>query len=288
MKGLSAERTGELVLLLGAIIWSVFPVLTQITYSYLGPITSLAWTTFIALIFFFWVSVVRKSWVNIFKKDILFSLLMVAAINGIFFYLLFFIGLQYTSAGNAAIVATLEIFFTYLFFNIWRKEFISFSHIVGMLLMFVSAVVILSPGLGSFQKGDLLILLAVSIAPLGNLFQKKLRTKMNSEQILFYRTLIASVFLFTYAFFVGETITVVPTAVWPILLFSGVILFGLSKIMWVEGLHRVSVTKAISINSISPIFTIFFALVILKELPTLAQLISVPLALGGIYLLTRN
>ncbi len=288
MNQLSTERKGEASLFLGAIIWSFFPIITLLSYAGLEPITSLAWSTLISFILFTSLSVIRKSWVNIFKKEILLPILGVAAIHGILVYFLFFIGLQYTTAGNAAVVSTLEILFSYLFFHVFRKEHIDFSHRVGIILMSLSALVILSPNFESLQKGDLLILLAMAISPLGNLFQKRLRSKISTEQILFYRALIASFFLFGAAYLFGEKVVIPTLDIWPILIISGILLFGLQKILWVEGIHRVGVTKAVSITSISPIFTLIFAYFILGDVPTTIQLISVPLAVIGILFLTRN
>ncbi|KKT23911.1 MAG: hypothetical protein UW07_C0020G0011 [Candidatus Nomurabacteria bacterium GW2011_GWF2_43_8] len=288
MGKLSPEKLGESSVMLGSLIWSFFPILTILSYSGLEPVTSLAWTTLISILFFFIISLARNSWESIFRKDVLLSVLGVTFINGILFYALFFIGLKYTTAGNAAIVATMEILFSYLFFNVWRKEYIDSKHIIGVVLMFLSAVIILSPNISSFQTGDLLILLAVFIVPLGNLLQKNLRAVVTSDQILFYRTLIATPFLFLLAYILGEQVVIPSGSTWIFLLINGLVLFGLSKILWIEGIFRISVTKAISISGFSPIFTLIFAFFILKNIPSAVQLIAAPLAMAGIYLLTRK
>jgi drug/metabolite transporter (DMT)-like permease len=289
MKKISNERKGEVSVLAGCVIWSLFPVLTILSYTGFEPITSLAWTTLFSLVFFLIIAIIRNSWINIFKKEIFFLILGVAIINGILYYVLFFIGLKHTSAGNASIIATMEILFSYLFFNVWRKEYIHIQSIIGVILMLGSALIVLSPNFSSFRVGDFFILLAVFIVPIGNLFQKKLRTYINSEQILFYRTLIATPFLFMIAYLFKEQITMVGwdnTTI--ILLINGVIMFGFSKILWLEGIFRISITKAISMSNISPIFTLLFSYLILKDNPTIIQLIAIPLALIGIYFLTKK
>lgn len=287
MNNLSKERVGEVSVLSAAVLWSLFPILAILSYSGLGPVMSLAWTSLLSLFFFAGMATVRASWVNIFRKDIFLPLLGVALVIGVLFYALFFFGLKYTSAGNAGIIATFEILFTFLFFNIWRKEFIDTKHIVGAFLMLVSAAVILSPNFSHVEPGDFLIMAAVSIAPFGNLLQKQLRAKISSEQILFYRTLFATPVLFALAYFSGETMKIPATEIWLVLLINGVVLFGFSKILWIESIHRIGVTKSISLQSVSPVFTLLFAFLILKDVPTVAQIIAVPLAIGGIYFLTR-
>jgi drug/metabolite transporter (DMT)-like permease len=283
----STEQQGETYIILGAILWSLFPVVTLLTYRSLGPLSSLAWTTLVSAIFFFCVSSLKKSWKSVFRKDILLPLALVTLLLSIIFYPLFFFGLQHTSAGNAAIVATLEILFTYLFFNVWKKEFFSLTHIVGALLIGLSGVIILSPQFETVRQGDLLILLAVMTAPFGNFYQKRLRETLPAEQILFYRTLIACPVLFLLAYWFEGSLHYPAPLGWLLILGSGICIFGLSKIFWIEGIFRISVTKAIALSSISPVLTLIFAFLILGDYPTLTQISAVIPAVMGVYFLTR-
>jgi len=287
MKNLSQERVGEITILSSSVLWSLFPILTVLSFVGLGSITALAWTTAISLVFFFVLAVVRRSWVNVFKKELLIPLLSIAAINGVIFYALFFLGLEHTSPGNAAIIGTMEILFTFLFFNVWKKEGISRNNMMGVVLMFASAIIIFLPNFYGFQIGDLLILLAVFIVPLGNHLQKKVRSVLKSEQILLCRTIIATPFLFLLAHMLGETIVFPTGSTWIVILINGIILFGITKIMWVESIFRIGVTKSISLSSMSPIFTIILAFFILGDDPTLIQLVAVPFAIAGVLLLTK-
>lgn len=287
IKNLSQERIGEMTVMSSAVIWSLFPILTILSMTGLGPITALAWTTAVSLVFFFIVAIVRRSWVNIFRKDILLPLLAIAAITGVFFYVMFYIGLQHTSAGNGAIIGTLEILFSFLFFNVWRKESISKGNIAGVLLMFIGAIIILSPNFSGLQLGDLFILIGVFIVPLGNHFQKSIRSIITSEQILFFRTLIATPVLFLLAHILGETLVIPMGNMWLVIIINGLVLFGVTKIMWIESIFRIGVTKSISLSSVSPIFTIIFAFLILGDKPTWIQIAAVPFAVAGVLLLTK-
>ena len=63
-------------------------------------------------------------------------------------------------------------------------------HVVGVLFMVIGVIIIFSPNFRQFQICDLLILLD-RIAPLANFFQRRARTKVSSESILFIRTAIS-------------------------------------------------------------------------------------------------
>ena len=119
---MSQEKIGEISVLSSSVLWALFPILAILSYSGLSPIASLSWTTLLSFFFFFGVAIYRSSWVNIFTKEIFFLLLSVTIILSVLFYTLFFFGLQYTSAGNAGIIATFEILFSFIFFNMWKKE----------------------------------------------------------------------------------------------------------------------------------------------------------------------
>lgn len=69
------------------------------------------------------------------------------------------------------------------------------------------------------------------------------------------------------------------------LLINGLFLFGLGKVLWIEGIHRISVTKANALSAISPLLTLFFAFLFLGQHPTGWQLTAfVPMFFGVILL----
>ena len=62
---------------------------------------------------------------------------------------------------------------------------------------------------------------------------------------------------------------------------------GFSKVIWIESIHRIRISKTISLSSVSPSFTLFFAFLILGDIPTVWQLIGIVPMLLGVYVLTR-
>jgi len=73
----------------------------------------------------------------------------------------------------------------------------------------------------------------------------------------------------------------------PLILLSGIIIYHFSKLMWYEGIKRIDVTKATSISlGASPILSIIFSIILLKEIPTIFQIIGFVLILIGIFTIT--
>jgi len=287
---MNSERQGELIIFSGALLWSLFPVLTIISLKNIPALISLGWCTLFATIFFAVILSIKKKWPEVINKEARKDILLTTLILGIFYYLFYFYGLKYTSAGNAALIATTEIFFSWLFFQIWRKDNFPGTHLIGAFLMLIGAIIVLYPNTYKFQIGDILILSASLIAPLGNFFQKRARQKISSESILFVRCFISTIaiFILAYATHADFSSLNFKSLAFLLLIINGVFMFGLLKILWVEGIHRLSVTKAISLSSISPLLTLFFAWLFLQDIPTKFQLLSIIPILLGIFLLSKN
>ena len=286
---LSQERKGEVMVIAANILWSFFPIITLLTYSFVSPLFSLAWSTFFAAVFFAVILTLRKTWKDFKNISALKDMLMTALFIGILFYGLYFWGLQYTTAGNASIISLMEIFFTFLLFNVWKKEYMSIKHIIGALLMIVGAIIVLIPEKFSFYSGDFIILIAILFGPIGNYFQKKARKQVSAEAIMFTRSMVTFPCIFLFAYITMDTIGIsgIKESLL-LLLLNGIIFLGFSKILFIESIHRISVTKAISMEGLNPLLTLFFAFFILGEIPTVFQFLSfIPLFIGLI-LLTSN
>lgn len=286
---LDQEKRGEIIIFLEAFLWSLFPIITILSFKNISPLISLGWSTLFATIFFAIILTIKGKWKEIKNKEALKDILLVTFFLGILYYLLYFFGLRYTSAGNASLIALTEIFFSFLFFHIWRKDYISFNHIMGAILILIGAFIILYPNFSEFHLGDILILTAAFIAPFGNFFQQRARKKASSESILFIRSLISAPVIFLFAYLSQADFAIVDFKKAVIfLIINGFFILGLSKILWIEGIHRISVTKANALNCMAPLLTLLFAWPLLHNIPTMFQLFSFAPMFFGVILLGKN
>jgi len=284
---LSQEQEGEIIIFGKAVLWSLFPIMTTLTYSSLSPLASLSWTTVFAALFFGIILTIRKKWGEIKNISAMKDIAMAALLIGICYYGFMFWGIQKSSPGNVSIIALSEIFFSFLFFNMWKKEYFDRKHILGAIFVIAGAIIVLLPQELALGKGDSLILIATMFAPFGNFFQKRARKKVSTEMIMFLRSLFIIPFFFGASYLLGEMASAetLKTSLW-FLIINGMVLMGIAKILLIEGIHRISVTKAISMSSISPLFTMIFSYFILKDMPTTWQLLSFIPMFIGVMLLT--
>lgn len=284
---IAEHHLGDFYVYLGALLWAIFPIITVLTYSTVAPLPSLALSTFFAALFFGMLITVHHRWRELFNGEAIKDIFYTTIFIGVGFYFFIFMALRHTSAGNVSLLSLLEILFSYLFFNIWKKEEYSAKHILGSLLMMIGGMIVLLPNATTLNIGDILVIPGVMLAPIGNYFQRRARSKVGSETIMFVRSALTVPIVLGLALLIGQTFTLanVSGSLW-FLLINGVILLGFSKILWIEAIHRVSITRANALSSISPIFTLLFAYLFLEQYPTLFQLASLIPLIMGLYLLT--
>ena len=285
-KNISETRKGEIYVLLGDVIEGFLPILTVFTYATLRSFASLALSTFIASLFFGVIVLYRWDW-SVLRNHVFWRHVFgLTLFTGVLFWGLYFAGLEYTTPGNASIIILFQVFASFVFFNLYRQEHISGSHKIGAILMVVGAFIILIRDFSGLNWGDILILCASVCAPIGNYFMQEARKIGPSVMILFLRSAITCLtfFVLTFIFVMTPTLDQIRVAL-PFLLISGFASFGLHKLLWIEAIHRIPVTKAAALLSVIPFVTLIFSWPLLHQAPNVWQLTSlVPFILGTLLL----
>lgn len=282
---MTKEREGEVMMVLLSVIESWFPILSIITIGYVGALFSYSAVLLIALLFFF-LMMLRNGRLSELRNRAAYKDLLLTSVSITLLYVLVFMGMRYTTAGNMAVIIFTQLFFSYLYFNLFGHEKLTLIHTFGALLMAVGALGILWPDEVHFNQGDLLILLAAMLSPYANLFQKRARSYCSTETILTVRSILALpvIVLLACCFEPLASLTAWANAL-PYLAVIGIVIFGFSKILWIEALHRISITKVSALLALVPMLTLLFAYLYLGEVPSVQQLVAtLPIILGGLIL----
>jgi len=283
---LTTSQKGEIYALTLTVIEAWFPIFAFFTATALGGLHAYFYSLALSVVFL-------AVWWWIRKKQ--YEIKITAAYKDLtsFFitvlFVLTFIGLQYTSVNNVAILLFLQILFSYLFLSYKPEERLTIKQTFGALLMTIGALLILFPEEFKLQLGDALVLMAAMIAPIANLYQKRARARVSSETILLVRSAIALPFLYILA------ITFEPSVSWSQLqsqwlwlLLTAFLAFFIGKILWVEAIHLLPITKVNALFAFAPLMTMILSYLFLNEVPTAEQVFGIVPILVGSYLITRN
>jgi drug/metabolite transporter (DMT)-like permease len=284
---MTKTREGEWLMLAISVLEGLFPVLSLFSIALIGALYTYGFVLLFATILLFLIVIQKRLTHQLFYRPAQKDLLLTTLYIGLLFTLIF-LSLRYTSASNVAVILFLQLLFSYLYFNVFGKERMTRLHSIGALLMGLGAVVVLLPDRLQVNGGDGLALLAAAIAPVANVYQKRAREYVSTITILTYRNLLALPFIFIAAYTVEAPFTQADLmAALPYVIGIALLVYVLAKIFWIEALHRISITKMSAMLALIPLFTMFFAFLLLDEIPSLRQMVGIaPILLGG-YLLTR-
>lgn len=283
-----SQLKGEAYTLLLSIIEAHFPIFAFFTVVALGALHAYFYSLIVAAILLVTWFLIRGKLSELKRTDAYKNLALTSLFITSLFSLIF-LALQTTSPSHVAIILFLQVLFSYLFLGRKPGETLSKGHLMGVMLMTLGAIIILFPNKFTLNLGDGLALLAAIIAPFANLYQKRARASVSSETILMVRTLIALPFIYLLALYFEP----VPSwqmiqSQWLWLVLTGGLVFFVSKMLWVEALHLLPITKVNALYAFSPLLTLLLAYWYLDEMPTWAQILGgVPIVIGS-YFITQK
>jgi drug/metabolite transporter (DMT)-like permease len=284
---MTREREGELLMLGLSILESWFPILSIVAMSYVGALHTYMYSLIIALFFYLAIMYKRQRFAELKNraayKDLLLTTFWITLI-----FIFIFIGMRYTTAGNMAVIVFLQVLFSYLYFNVFGKEQMTAMHLIGAIIMVIGALIILIPDDMRFNRGDLLILASAAMAPIVNLYQKRAREYCSAETILGFRTVVGFPFVALLAYFLEPSVSYENfMSALPYLFLIATGVYVAAKIMWIEALNRITITKLSAMLAMLPVFTLIFAYFYLDEVPQIRQMMGILPVLAGGYLLTK-
>lgn len=168
--------------------------------------------------------------------------------------------------------STFPIFITFIepyFF----KEKIKSSDIISAIIIFTGILLVIPKFEIDSMIGVLWGILSGFTYAILSILNKKYVMEYSSITIAFYEQIIATIILFPF-FFIQKPIFSNRDIV--LLLILGVIFTGISHLLFINGLKNIKAHTAGIISSLEPVYGIFFAALLLKEIPSIREI------LGGI------
>lgn len=216
------------------------------------------------------------------------DILLVGLLGSVLAPIAYFLGLSWTLAVNATLLAHLQPLLVSILGFIFLREKIWRNDIIGGLMIGFAAILITSRSIENLAAlrfgnlGDIVVLLATLCWAMAAIPGKRLTKVAGSALIVGYRFLVASVFFLPMLIALNQLVI---ESVYQLAL--GVIA-GLGYIFYYEGLKRVKASHVALTELSSPFFTAILAWFILGEYLTMMQIVGAMLLFSGLILLTQR
>jgi len=268
-------------------MWTVETVLGKLLFQSLTFIQITASEVFFAALTTLIYGLARRELVKFNRKNVG-RLLVLGLVGTVFAPLMYFLGLTYTFAVNASLIAHLQPLFIAIFgFYFLNEKLHKHDLIAGILIIFAAVIItsrtadnLISFKVGNF--GDLIVFFAMLSWAIVAVPGKQLTREMSSALIVCSRFLIASAAFIPILLCLNQFAV---SSIYQVLLGLSV---GLGYIFYYEGLKRVKASQVALAELSSPFFTMVFAWYFLGEVVTPIQMIGVILLILGLYILTQE
>ena len=283
------ENKGVILALLSAALWGVFPVMVSRGAHYISPLMFAAISTLLAAAGSFVYTVYKSKLGELGNKEAYTSLLMVTVCIVIIPYVLLFIGASKTSGINTSLLLLSEIIFTLIFTPLIGEK-TTREKLIGAAGVFIGALLILYNGNFRLNIGDIMVIASTATYPIGNFYAKKALNRVSPSTILFVRFFLGGLFILSLAMFSEAPSSLLHIIVtdWPTLLFTGLILLGVGKIVWYEALGRLDISKAVSLGLTFPLFSLIILVGIFKETISHYQWLGIGAMMVGVLFSIRR
>lgn len=270
-----------LVLLLGMVLWGLFPIITHRFVSSLDPMLLVSISTLTASIPFFVLLIVKKEMGQFFSLKNLRTLLGVAFFTAAGQGLLF-IGTKLTSGTNTGLLLQVEPIYSLILGTVFLGEILKKGQIGATLAMVIGAVTIVYKGGVNINSGDMLILLSPLMFQISHLIGKKLlNKKIDVNLILASRQFYGGTMLLIFTFLTNRSAIVlfninVITTGFILGIFTAVV-----ALCWYSSIKKVPVSVASSFIPITALVSLAASAIFLREVISVQQLVGFFFIVGG-------
>jgi len=274
-----------------AILGGLLPSISKPLLVLVNPLLFTGIVTFAPAILFTPVSIQSKENKHIRKQG--YAILAVSAIaSGLVAPYIYFVGLEQSTASDAALLGNGEMVFTVLIATLFFGERLSRKGFFALTLLAIGIVAVItdfqfSSSLSFTAPGHILILAATFLWGVDNNVTSAITERVNVARIIQIKSIISGAGLFLIAFLLHDLVVKNPSDLLYVFIF-GVFVFSGTAFLSIQSLKRLGAITTTIVFPITSVFGLIFAYILLGENITFLQVGSVIIILFGIYLLTRK
>jgi drug/metabolite transporter (DMT)-like permease len=231
---------------------------------------------------------------NINRKDYL-LIFIVAILGAAIAPALYFLGLQNTSASDAALLVNGEIIFSIIFaLLIFKNERLKPIGYMSIILVIIGIIVVTTnlqfdkSSLSKVNYGDILIIGAAILWAVDNNISKVITQRVDIIKLIQLKSLIGGSMLIAFAILILNVPLLINLSQIPYIILLGIVGFAVSLYFFLYSLKILGTIRTIIIFSMSSVFGLIFAFIFLNEPISMYQIIAAVAMLAGIYTVNRK
>ena len=277
---------------LGALIlWGSSFVAIKFAYTTYPPLTLAVARFVVASLILGALTLLPQNRVRLQKKDIF--TVAICGLTGIMLYaVLQNIAMQWTSASSATLIIASYPIITLLMESLIYKKKLSAIKIVAILIAIVGVVILSYVKSESRVEGELLGIILLIIAGVAwavyNFMMKRVVNHYPPITLLFYTTLIGTIFLLPLALLERAQWQQPTLLSFSMMMFLGVFCSVIAYLLYNRGLKTMAPSTITSMLNLMPIIGVFFSWVLLGEQVTLRKIIGGAVVIFGVMLSVRK
>ncbi|OQY07778.1 MAG: hypothetical protein B6I28_05335 [Fusobacteriia bacterium 4572_132] len=286
------NRIGSIAMLICVIIWGISFVSIKVAIKVIEPMTLGFLRFFLASILLFLMVKFKNQSLKIYKED--YHLFLVAGGIGITLYFYFENnGVKITTASIASLViASIPVIST-IAESIVYKINITISKWISLVISIIGVLLIVGFDYkelinSGFLKGYLMMFAAAFTAVAYSLSSKPLFKKYDQLTILFYQTIIGTVFFMPFMIFENNSWALVDALVIANIVFLGVFASAIAFYLNLIGLKHLGISHSSMYMNVIPIVSVIVSMIFLNERITFMQLLGGMFVIYSVYLINKE
>lgn len=286
---MDVETIGMIFVLIQTLAAAIQPVFTKFIVGAINPLFAASITSLVGCIISLILLIRSKGLKIFFNKKNLKEVLMIGFLGTTMLYLLFFQGAQLTSGINTAILLQSESIYSLILSYFVLKEKINSRQILATLLIIAGVIIVIFNGTVSLNIGDVFILLTPLFYQFSHVMAKKTIKRIGTVPVQFGRYFFGGLILILMSSSLGmnqfnlltnyQNLTVI--------FMLGIIVSGVGTLAFYEAIKRINLSKTTAMIAPYSIISVILAWFVLKEIPTVYQIIGLMLILIGIFSLSK-
>ncbi len=214
------------------------------------------------------------------------GLMLLAAVLSTIYPALLFTALEATTVTNVVLLSRFNGIVYVLLGLLFFRDIVRLPEVLGygIIGLAVGVLVVMNNAGSDIQRGDVLVLLATVFFALTEVVSRKILPRVSIQTYVFFRNFVSSILFFVFALIVFGPMHFMDAFtgdLWILMVIYSVFAIVAAQILWLRAIKTVSTKVVANSQMLNPVFSIFFAFVLLGEVPMSMQwVIMVVIAVG--------